>query len=136
MAKLPERLNPDAPIFAVSVAAELAGMHAQTLRQYDRIGLVVPNRTKSGRRRYSPRDVNKLRLIQHLSQEEGVNLNGIRRIIEMSNQIDSLKKRNEELSELLEQVLARGDEHRVFTATVGGSIYRGRIRRDLLAIDR
>ncbi len=136
MVVLPDRLDPDAPIFSVSVAAELAGMHAQTLRQYDRIGLVVPSRTKSGRRRYSPSDVNKLRLIQHLSQNEGVNLNGIRRIIELSNNIEKLKKRNEELSELLEQVLSRGDEHRVFTATTGGNIYRGRIRRDLLAIGR
>ena len=60
--------------FMISVAAELAGMHAQTLRTYDRLGLVTPQRTTGGGRRYSPRDVELLREIQRLSQEEGVNL--------------------------------------------------------------
>ena len=73
-------IDKDAAIFAISVAAELAGMHPQTLRTYDRLGLVVPERTRGRGRRYSMRDVAALRMVQHLSQEEGINLNGIRRI--------------------------------------------------------
>ena len=63
-------MDPDAPVFSISVAAALAEMHPQTLRTYDRLGLVVPSRAKGGGRRYSPRDVYRLRLIQRLSQEE------------------------------------------------------------------
>ena len=68
-------------VFVISVAAELAGMHAQTLRTYDRMGLVIPQRTRGGGRRYSRRDVDVLREIQRLSQEEGVNLAGIKALI-------------------------------------------------------
>ena len=68
----------DTPVFVISVAAELAGMHAQTLRQYDRLGLVSPSRTRGGGRRYSARDVALLREVQRLSQE-GVSLAGIQR---------------------------------------------------------
>ena len=76
----PPSVADDAPVFVISVAAELAGMHAQTLRQYDRLGLVSPGRTPGGGRRYSPRDVALLREVQRLSQEDGVNLAGIKRI--------------------------------------------------------
>jgi MerR family transcriptional regulator/heat shock protein HspR len=71
----------DAKVLMISVAARLAGMHPQTLRQYDRLGLVQPGRTAGGGRRYSARDVELLREIQRLSQEDGVNLAGIKRII-------------------------------------------------------
>jgi MerR family transcriptional regulator/heat shock protein HspR len=83
----------DAPVFVISVAAQLAGMHAQTLRQYDRLGLVSPGRTPGGGRRYSPRDVALLREVQRLSQDEGVNLAGIKRIIELESQVDALRSR-------------------------------------------
>lgn len=83
----------DAPVFVISVAAQLAGMHPQTLRQYDRAGLVSPGRTPGGGRRYSPRDVALLREVQRLSQEEGVNLAGIKRIIELESQVDALQQR-------------------------------------------
>ena len=74
----------DEPItFVISVAAELAGMHPQTLRQYDRLGLVIPARTKGRGRRYTKRDVQRLRDVQRMSQEEGINLAGIRRILEL-----------------------------------------------------
>ena len=73
---------PDAKVLIISVAARLAGMHPQTLRQYDRLGLVQPGRAAGGGRRYSARDVALLREIQRLSQEDGVNLAGIKRIIE------------------------------------------------------
>ena len=88
----------DALTFLISVAAELAGMHAQTLRTYDRLGLVSPERSAGGGRRYSERDVALLREIQRLSQDEGVNLAGIKRIIEFGNQVEALQSRIAELS--------------------------------------
>ena len=87
----------DAPVFVISVAATLAGLHAQTLRQYDRLGLVTPSRTRGGGRRYSGRDVALLREVQRLSQEEGVNLEGIRRILGLENQVAALQNRVREL---------------------------------------
>ena len=92
----------DAPVFVISVAAELAGMHAQTLRQYDRLGLVSPGRTAGGGRRYSPRDVALLREVQRLSQEDGVNLAGIKRIIELESRVEALQARVHELLEELQ----------------------------------
>src|SRR3978361_957104 len=92
----------DAPVFVISVAAELAGMHAQTLRQYDRLGLVSPGRTAGGGRRYSPRDVALLREVQRLSQEDGVNLAGIKRIIELESRVEALQARGHELLEELD----------------------------------
>ena len=92
--------------FLISVAAELAGMHAQTLRTYDRLGLVTPRRTTGGGRRYSQRDVDLLREVQRLSQDEGVNLAGIKRIIELTNQVEALQSRLRELSDEVEQLRA------------------------------
>ena len=95
-------IEDDRPVFVISVAAELSGMHPQTLRQYDRLGLVTPGRAGGGGRRYSSRDVALLREVQRLSQEEGVNLAGIKRVIELENQVDALQARLAELeSELL-----------------------------------
>ena len=94
----------DAPVFVISVAAQLAGMHAQTLRQYDRLGLVNPSRTPGGGRRYSARDVALLREVQRLSQEEGVNLAGIKRIIELEEQVEALQGQLEALLTELDQV--------------------------------
>ncbi|WP_067831015.1 heat shock protein transcriptional repressor HspR [Nocardia inohanensis] len=88
----------EAQYFLISVAAQLAGMHAQTLRTYDRLGLVSPQRTSGGGRRYSDRDVELLREVQRLSQDEGVNLAGIKRIIELTNQVEELQQRVAELS--------------------------------------
>ena len=85
------------PVFVISIAAELAGMHPQTLRQYDRLGLVTPDRTGGGGRRYSQRDVDLLREVQRLSQEEGVNLAGIKRVIELEHQVEALQARVDEL---------------------------------------
>ena len=97
----------DAPVFVISVAAELAGMHAQTLRQYDRLGLVSPGRTPGGGRRYSPRDVALLREVQRLSQEDGVNLAGIKRIIDLESQVEALQARVHQLLETVEIAEAR-----------------------------
>ena len=92
--------------FLISVAAELAGMHAQTLRTYDRLGLVSPRRSSGGGRRYSERDVELLREVQRLSQDEGVNLAGIKRIIELTNQVEALQSRVRELAEEVESLRA------------------------------
>jgi MerR family transcriptional regulator/heat shock protein HspR len=94
----------DARTFLISVAAELAGMHAQTLRTYDRLGLVSPQRSSGGGRRYSQHDVDLLREVQRLSQDEGVNLAGIKRIIELTNQVEALKSRMRELAEELDEL--------------------------------
>jgi MerR family transcriptional regulator/heat shock protein HspR len=88
----------EARTFLISVAAELAGMHAQTLRTYDRLGLVSPDRSSGGGRRYSQHDVDLLREVQRLSQNEGVNLAGIKRIIELTNQVQALQSRLKEMA--------------------------------------
>ncbi len=96
----------DAPVYVISIAAELAGMHAQTLRQYDRLGLVTPGRTAGGGRRYSARDISLLREVQRLSQDEGVNLAGIKRIIELESHVDALRHRVSELADELDRTRA------------------------------
>lgn len=104
----------DAAIYVISVAAELAGMHPQTLRQYDRLGIVIPHRTRGRGRRYSRRDVEQLREVQRLSQEEGVSLAGVRRIIELERELERV---TEELERLRAQTAAR-----VFAATSQGEV--------------
>lgn len=99
----------EARTFLISVAAELAGMHAQTLRTYDRLGLVSPVRSPGGGRRYSERDVELLREIQRLSQIEGVNLAGIKRIIELSNEVEVLQSRVAEMADELSRSRPRRD---------------------------
>ena len=105
-------LPEDAPVFVISVAAHLAGMHAQTLRQYDRLGLVTPGRTVGGGRRYSARDVARLRQVQRLSQDEGINLAGIKRIIALESHVDALRARLAQLTEELRHVYAELDAAR------------------------
>lgn len=106
----------DVALFTVSVAAELAGMHPQTLRQYDRLGLVVASRTRGRGRRYSMRDVETLREVQRLSQEEGINLAGIKRILHLETRVRELTAR----LELLEASLDPGS--RVFTVSPAGDV--------------
>jgi MerR family transcriptional regulator/heat shock protein HspR len=96
----------EARTFLISVAAELAGMHAQTLRTYDRLGLVSPQRSSGGGRRYSQHDVDLLREVQRLSQDEGVNLAGIKRIIELTNQVAALRSRISEMADEVERLRA------------------------------
>jgi MerR family transcriptional regulator/heat shock protein HspR len=85
-------IESDDKVLLISVAARLAGMHPQTLRQYDRLGLVQPGRSAGGGRRYSSRDVALLREIQRLSQDEGVSLAGIKRIIELEQMVADLQE--------------------------------------------
>ncbi len=97
----------DAKVLIISVAARLAGMHPQTLRQYDRLGLVQPGRAGGGGRRYSERDVQLLREVQKLSQEEGVNLAGVKRIIGLEQLVGDLQQRVHELERQLEDAYTR-----------------------------
>jgi MerR family transcriptional regulator, heat shock protein HspR len=109
------------PLFVISVAAELSGMHPQTLRQYDRMGLVSPTRTQGKSRRYTVQDVAKLREIQRLSTE-GVSLEGIRRVMELVNENTELKQRVRDLErELANQVMSQPG-NRVFAAGDQGVI--------------
>lgn len=114
-------------MFPVSVAASLADMHAQTLRGYDRLGLVVPQRARGRGRRYSLRDVAKLRHVQNLSQQ-GINLEGIRRILALESEVDSLHGQVERLADLVRRLQAEEATSRVFTAEASGSVYTGRFR--------
>lgn len=112
----------DLPVFVISVAAELAGMHPQTLRQYDRIGLVQPSRAPGKARRYSQRDVNRLQRIQQLSQE-GVSLEGIRRIIELEALLELQKEQIAALQSQIEDAKVKmGMAERVFAAGTSGDV--------------
>ena len=97
----------DDKVLLISVAARMAGMHPQTLRQYDRLGLVQPGRAAGGGRRYSARDVELLREIQRLSQADGVNLAGIKRIIDLEQLVLDLQQRLVELESELDQARQR-----------------------------
>jgi len=88
----------DEPLYVISVAADMAGMHPQTLRQYDRLGLVKPGRAGGGGRRYSLRDIELLREVQRLSQDDGVNLAGIKRILELEAEVHELRRKLAELA--------------------------------------
>lgn len=122
------RPDDEAPLFVISVAAELAGMHAQTLRQYDRLGLVTPSRTRGGGRRYSARDVELLREVQRLSQDEGVSLAGIARILELENQVSLLESRLAEASHEVNRLrIAAAGGARVFSVGPGGEIRASRL---------
>ena len=114
-------LDENSPVFAIAVAAELSNMHPQTLRQYDRLGLVSPRRTAGQSRRYSMRDVVQLREIARLSAE-GLNLEGIRRILDLENQVAALQLRARELESALADELLNRPGRRVFAAREGGDI--------------
>jgi len=127
--RLPQVVSPDVAVFTVTVAARLAGMHPQTLRAYDRLGLVVPQRTRGAGRRYTPRDIRRLRLIQRLSHDEGINLEGIRRIIDLNDQLEAALVRIDQLTALTRQLVADdGRLARVFTAETDGNVWTGRHR--------
>ena len=114
-------VDEDAPIFAIAAAAELSGMHPQTLRQYDRLGLVVPDRTQGGSRRYSLRHVKQLREVAAMSAE-GVSLPAISRIIELENRVRTLTRRVGELEGALREEVERRRGARVFAAGASGAV--------------
>ncbi|MDN5858933.1 MAG: helix-turn-helix transcriptional regulator [Pseudonocardia sp.] len=125
---LPPGAGLDSPVFVISIAAQLSGMHAQTLRSYDRLGLVSPGRSAGGGRRYSARDIALLREVQRLSQEAGVNLAGIKRIIELEQLVDELKAK---VDELAQEVLAA----RAAAEQAADSVHAS-YRRDLVPVER
>jgi len=118
----------DAPVYVISVAAELARMHPQTLRQYDRLGIVSPGRASGRGRRYSMRDVQMLRQVARLSQEEGINLAGIKRILELEREVEELREHVFHLANELEAarraVSRRGHPPRPDPGTSRGELVR------------
>ena len=125
---MPPGTDLDSPVFVISVAAELSGLHAQTLRGYDRLGLVSPGRSAGGGRRYSARDIALLREVQRLSQDEGVNLAGIKRIIDLERTADELRAHIVELADQLAAAQAAAEQ---IAASVHASY-----RRDLVPVHR
>ncbi|KDA06839.1 transcriptional regulator [Microbacterium sp. CH12i] len=109
----------DAPVFAIAAAAELAGMHPQTLRQYDRIGLVVPGRTRGGSRRYSVRTIQQLREVARLSAD-GMSLPAIARLLDLEDEVRMLRRRVLELEGALRSERENRPGVRVFAAGAGG----------------
>ncbi|GAA3730656.1 helix-turn-helix transcriptional regulator [Leifsonia bigeumensis] len=114
-------MDENSPLFAIAMAADLAGMHPQTLRQYDRLGLVSPRRTAGHSRRYSMRDVAQLREIARLGAE-GVSLEGIRRVLELENHVTELQDRVRELERALADELLNRPGRRVFAAGESGDV--------------
>ena len=111
----------DAPIFAIAVAAELAGMHPQTLRQYDRIGLVVPGRTRGGSRRYSARNIAQLREVARLSAD-GMSLPAIARLLDLEDEVRMLRRRVVDLEGALRAERENRPGVRVFAAGSSGVV--------------
>lgn len=108
-------------VFVISMAAELAGMHPQTLRQYDRLGLVSPGRTPGKSRRYSMRDVARLREVAQLGAQ-GVSLEGIRRILELEDHVRGLESRLRDLESALADEMLNRPGRRVFAAGSAGEV--------------
>ncbi|ANG84463.1 heat shock protein transcriptional repressor HspR [Microbacterium aurantiacum] len=127
-----DQIDDEAPIFAITVAAELSGMHPQTLRQYDRLGLVVPARTQGGSRRYSLRHVEQLREVARLSAD-GMSLPAIARLISLEQQVHDLRRRVRDLEQQLDRERQSRPGARVFAAGPSGSVvtlrHGARVRR-------
>ena len=123
----------DTPVFVISVAAQLAGLHAQTLRSYDRLGLVSPGRSPGGGRRYSARDIALLQEVQRLSQDHGVNLAGVKRIISLENQVEALRSRLAELAAELEQARTELAQAHALAEQAAAAVHAS-YRRDLVPV--
>jgi len=106
----PGGADPDLPVYVISVAAEMSELHPQTLRAYERDGLLSPFRTPGGTRRYSSRDVERLRLIRRLTQEEGLNLAGVRLVLDLGEKLEQSRRRALELEEMVRALAARLDQ--------------------------
>lgn len=116
-----EQLNDRSPVFPIAAAAQLSGMHPQTLRQYDRLGLVQPQRTAGNTRRYSMRDIGRLREVQRLSGE-GMGIGGIRRVLELEDEVRGLQQRVQELEHALATAAIHYTGTRVFAAGTHGTV--------------
>jgi len=129
----PPGADQDTPVFVISVAAQLAGLHAQTLRSYDRLGLVSPGRSPGGGRRYSARDIALLQEVQRLSQDHGVTLAGIKRIIELENQVAALRSRLAELVDELDEARAELARAQAVAEQAAAAVHAS-YRRDLVPV--
>jgi MerR family transcriptional regulator/heat shock protein HspR len=118
----------DRPLYMISVAAELAGVHPQTLRIYERRSLVTPQRTAGNTRVYSDSDIERLRLIQQLTQDEGINLAGVVRIIELEDERERLAGEIAQLRQVIDSVRRRAAEYEAARSAV--------VRTELVLIPR
>src|SRR5215471_12519170 len=118
----PFEVADDSPVYVISVAAELSGLHPQTLRAYDRLGLVSPGRSAGRGRRYSLRDVLLLREVQRLSQEDGVNLSGIKQILELGAELDLARRMIAEMTAEIAQLRAELESTRAVAARLAGLV--------------
>jgi MerR family transcriptional regulator, heat shock protein HspR len=124
----PFEVSDDTPVYVISVAAQLSGLHPQTLRAYDRLGLVSPGRSPGRGRRYSLRDILMLREVQRLSQEEGVNLSGIKRILELEAELERFHQLLADMTAQTAQLRAELESTRAVAARLAG-LLRGRADR-------
>ena len=118
----PFEVSDDTPVYVISVAAELSGMHPQTLRAYDRLGLVSPGRSSGRGRRYSLRDILVLRQVQRLSQEDGVNLSGIKLILELEAELERSRQMMADMTAQLAQLRAELESTRAAAARLAGLV--------------
>ena len=118
----PFEVADDSPVYVISVAAELSGLHPQTLRAYDRLGLVSPGRSSGRGRRYSLRDVLMLREVQRLSQEDGVNLSGIKQILELGAELDRARRMLAEMTAEVAQLRAELESTRAVAARLAALV--------------
>jgi MerR family transcriptional regulator/heat shock protein HspR len=112
----------DRAVYVISVAAEIAGVHPQTLRNYEREGLLAPRRTSGNTRRYSDRDIEQLRLIQDLTQQMGINLAGVKMVIEMQAELAALREKADELEEELRKTRRAARQAQLRRQDRGGQI--------------
>jgi len=122
MSMNPYEVSDDTPVYVISVAAELSGLHPQTLRAYDRLGLVSPGRSAGRGRRYSLRDVVLLREVQRLSQEEGINLSGIKQILELGAELERAHRLLAEMTAEMAQLRAELESTRAVAARLAGLV--------------
>jgi MerR family transcriptional regulator/heat shock protein HspR len=128
MVSVPFEVSDDTPVYVISVAAQLSGLHPQTLRAYDRLGLVSPGRSPGRGRRYSLRDILMLREVQRLSQDEGVNLSGIKRILELEAELERFRQILADMTAQTAQLRAELESTRAVAARLAG-LLRGRADR-------
>lgn len=130
----PYNMSDETPVYVISVAAQLSGLHPQTLRAYDRLGLVSPGRSTGRGRRYSMRDILALREVQRLSQDEGVNLSGIKRILELNDELERSRRLAAELHSEVSQLRVELESTRSVAARLAELLRNGRTGPGLVPV--
>ena len=130
----PYDMSDETPVYVISVAAQLSGLHPQTLRAYDRLGLVSPGRSTGRGRRYSMRDILALREVQRLSQDEGVNLSGIKRILELNDELERSRRLAAELHSEVSQLRLELESTRSVAARLADLLRKGRTGPGLVPV--